>query len=78
MSKLELVQLHGEAPRSGSSLDDALNFIEAALQILDASSAPGDIGAHLDLGLHRLREEIGRVGPLNDRGPNDCVEERGQ
>lgn len=61
MSKFELAQLNSEAPRCGGSLNDALAYIEAALQILDDSTAPGDIGAHLDLAMHRLREEIGRL-----------------
>lgn len=37
----------------------ALHHITAALAALDAADAPGDIGAHLDLGLHRIEEELG-------------------
>ena len=35
--------------------DEALRHIEAALRLLDETDAPSDVGAHLDLAMHRLR-----------------------
>lgn len=37
-------------------LSEAVQYLEFALQILDASDAPAQIGAHLDLALCQLRE----------------------
>lgn len=37
-------------------LSKVLQYLEIALQILDASDAPAQIGAHLDLALCQLRE----------------------
>lgn len=39
-----------------SELSDAFQYLELALQILDANDAPAQIGAHLDLALCQLRE----------------------
>lgn len=44
------------AKREISDLSEAVNCLELALQILDASDAPAHIGAHLDLALCQLRE----------------------
>jgi hypothetical protein len=60
MSKLEFAEFSPDEPQLGVSLSDALEQMESALQILDDLDAPADIGAHLDLALHRLRQEIGR------------------
>jgi hypothetical protein len=37
----------------------ALALLEEALAILDAVDAPGDIGAHVDFAISRLRGELG-------------------
>lgn len=51
----------GEAQLKGADLDGAItraiDLVTEALAILDAVEAPGDIGAHLDLALHRMRRE---------------------
>lgn len=59
MSKFKLVQSGPDEPQQSGSLQAALERMEEALEILDNLGAPDDIGAHLDLALHRLREEIG-------------------
>jgi hypothetical protein len=47
----------------------ALDHLERALQLLDASEAPPDIGAHLDLAIHRLRETVeGSSGASSSNG----------
>jgi hypothetical protein len=44
----------------------ALALLEQALEILDAIEAPGDIGAHVDLAISRLRDVLRRNhGPGN-------------
>jgi hypothetical protein len=35
-----------------------MRLMTLALQILDSQKAPGDIGAHLDLAIQRLRETL--------------------
>jgi hypothetical protein len=59
MPKLELAEFSPDEPPSSATLAGALERMEEALQILDNLAAPADIGAHLDLALHRLRQEIG-------------------
>lgn len=36
----------------------ALELMEKALSLIDANDGPNDVGAHLDLAIHRLREWI--------------------
>jgi hypothetical protein len=61
MSEHQLAEFSPDQPQSaGGSLRDALTRMEEALEILDNLAAPGDIGAHLDLAVNRLRQEIGR------------------
>lgn len=36
----------------------ALHLMTQALEILDAERGPGDVGAHLDLAIQRLKESI--------------------
>jgi hypothetical protein len=36
----------------------ALNLMKEALRLLDDAKAAADIGAHLDLAIHRLRESL--------------------
>lgn len=49
-------------------LSDALDLLIDALRLLDTASAPPDIGAHVDLAIHRLRASLGsekqQVGDL--------------
>lgn len=51
----------GEAQLRGIELDStiarAIELVSEALELLDGSMAPADIGAHLDLALHRMRRE---------------------
>lgn len=51
----------GEAHLKRADLDgaitQAIDLVTEALAILDDAEAPGDIGAHLDLALHRMRRE---------------------
>ena len=51
----------GEAQLKRADLDyamaRAIDLVSEALTLLDDASAPGDIGAHLDLALHRMRRE---------------------
>lgn len=42
----------------GEAFEKALSYMEVALELLDGASAPGDIGAHLDLAVCRLREVL--------------------
>ena len=37
---------------------EAVVHLEAALEILDQLDMPADIGAHVDLAIHRLRERL--------------------
>ena len=55
----------GSAPLGGSSdtfpkknADQALDLMERALGLIDASHGPKDAGAHLDLAIHRLKAWI--------------------
>lgn len=46
-----------EIVSDGDRLAEALRLSEQALEILDSvAGVPGDIGAHLDLGINRLKE----------------------
>lgn len=51
----------GEAQLRSMDLDStlarAIELVTEALELLDESVAPADIGAHLDLALHRMRRE---------------------
>lgn len=49
----------------GNSKDpagEALGLMEKALRIIDANDGPHDVGAHLDLAIHRLRESMTKGG----------------
>jgi hypothetical protein len=47
----------------------ALNLMKEALRLLDDAEAAADIGAHLDLAIHRLEESLGSaLGGL----PSNC------
>jgi len=47
---------------SPDSLHTALYRLEEALLILDDQAVSPELGAHLDLVVHRLRDEIARLG----------------
>jgi hypothetical protein len=57
MSEIELVTLVSHCEKD-VSLGLALIKLQEALQILDDSTAPSDIGAHVDLAINRLRDEV--------------------
>jgi len=44
-------------------LQDALNHMEVALQLLDEADCSPDVGAHLDLALCRLKDVLPQPGP---------------
>lgn len=50
-----------------ASASEALELMERALKILDESDMPGEIGAHLDLAVERLRDHIDRPRDLLPR-----------
>ena len=43
---------------SSSRLQIAMTHLTKALSLLDEAQAPGDIGAHVDLALHRVRQAL--------------------
>lgn len=49
-----------DLPEIDTPLARPLGLIAEAIQLLDDLGAPGDIAAHLDLAMHRLRQEIFR------------------
>lgn len=55
----------GEAQLKNVALDDviarAIELVSEALANLDEAGAPADIGAHLDLALHRMRRVSGHA-----------------
>lgn len=48
------------AQAGGASLDQVLIHLEEALALLDSLPVSPEFGAHLDLLLHRIRDEAGR------------------
>lgn len=53
---------HEEFAERQRLLAVALRDMESALLVLDCASCPGDVGAHLDLAIHRLKQHLnGRV-----------------
>ena len=40
---------------------EALALMERALGLLDATECPADVGAHLDLAIHRLKDWLAEV-----------------
>ena len=55
-------------PKSVDADLEALDLMSAALKILDECNSPGDIGAHLDFAVARLREHMGLEPIL----PTEC------
>lgn len=51
--------MKGESPNlAETKMADAMSFMQQALQLLDESQAPADIGAHLDLAIVRLGQAM--------------------
>lgn len=46
----------------------ALTHLQSALDALDEADAPPQIGAHVDLAMHQLREAIANQGPTMHGG----------
>lgn len=46
---------------AGAKLADAMSLMQQALQLLDETDAPADIGAHLDLAIVRLGEAMAKA-----------------
>ena len=44
------------ARTESANLADVLNYLSSALDLLDASDAPGDIAAHVDFARHKLED----------------------
>lgn len=42
-------------------LAQALVQLRSALELLDRATAPGQIGAHIDLAIHQLEAQLARV-----------------
>lgn len=49
-------------------MEEALRLMLRAIKILDREKAPADIGAHLDLAIHRLQRTIATLRQ-NGKGP---------
>ena len=47
---------------STENLRHALSLMETALILIDEAEAAADVGAHLDLAIHRLRETLAAGG----------------
>ena len=45
----------------------ALRLLEEALDLLDQSDSSEEIGAHVDLAVHRLRAVLAKEGPIPPR-----------
>ncbi len=53
-----MIQSQRCAPVADDAIATAIALVTEALAELDAVEAPADIGAHLDLALHRMRATI--------------------
>lgn len=53
--------------KSPPTLHAALDYLESSLQLLDDAGAPADIGAHVDLAVHRLRAVLAEPEPARFR-----------
>ena len=49
-------------PSAEMLLSEARALLRTALDLIDRAGAPADIGAHLDLALHRLSQVLGDSG----------------
>lgn len=49
-------------PSAEMLLSDARALLAAALDLIDRAEAPGDLGAHVDLALHRISQILGDSG----------------
>lgn len=50
---------------AGPKQAEAMLWMQQALQLLDETDAPADIGAHLDLAIARLREAMAKESTLS-------------
>ena len=46
----------GKSPRQ--MMSDALDHLQAAIELLDEADAPGQIAAHIDLAFHQLDRHL--------------------
>ena len=58
-SGMPLIEEEGGRRHMLQSLAKAREHMIIALELLDRSHAPADVGAHLDLAICRLNEELG-------------------
>lgn len=59
----------GERILEADPLGRALRLMMEALALVDSSGAPADIGAHLDLAIHRIRETTGDLSESKSSKP---------
>ena len=60
-----MTMVHDTQEQAVLSLKDALRHLQAGLDLLDRVGAPGQIGAHVDLAIHQLRDAVSNSsGPL--------------
>lgn len=51
-----------EEERRTRAIRRAIELVTVALDLIDAHGGPADAAAHLELALHRLREELAQTG----------------
>ena len=67
MSKCDPASVGNENARGNcDKMSLALRHLNEALRLLDESDAPPEVGAQLDLAIHRLRAVIERFGQGRD------------
>jgi hypothetical protein len=57
--------------QTAMKLRAALAHLEGSLQLLDDADAAADIGAHVDLAVHRLREMLSVASPGQSAHPDE-------
>ena len=53
-----------ETETKAKMLNDALRHLRSGLELLDDASAPGHIGAHVDLAIHQLEGAIAAIAEV--------------
>lgn len=48
----------GDQLNKDAAMNDALTLLSNALDLLDRTEAPADVGAHVDLAIHRLQAAL--------------------
>jgi hypothetical protein len=61
-----MTMVHDTQEQAVLSLKDALRHLRAGLDLLDRAGAPGQIGAHVDLAIHKLEGAIA-AGKVSER-----------